>query len=174
MHITHAASNLNAMLICRGQIWEWHHLTLNFIFETTQKLIWCHARKWNLIQLLVFCNRSAVCSSAGWEPGPLSGCVSAGVVTAAQTADRGTVVCCFAEMMMPPSIQYRRELAAKRQTRAWSHCSGFLTVAERRQSASLSASWLDRDTREGPSFYLQHQNNDSSKVAVTENLFFFF
>lgn len=32
-------------------------------------------------------------------------CVRVCVVMAAQTVDRGTVVCCFAEMMMPPSIQ---------------------------------------------------------------------
>lgn len=36
---------------------------------------------------------------------PLSDCVSVCVVTAAQTADTRTVVSCFAEMMMPLSIQ---------------------------------------------------------------------
>lgn len=49
---------------------------------------------------------NALCFGAEWEPclrGIVCPCVC--VVMAAQTVDRGTVVCCFAEMMMPPSIQ---------------------------------------------------------------------
>lgn len=72
-------------------------------------------------------------------------------MAAAQAADGGgAVVCCFAEMMMmPPSIQYRRGLAASDRVRPEAIVLDFLTVAERRRSTPLSASWPYQDIHGG-------------------------
>lgn len=66
-----------------------HSHSLSFKITESRLIVWFSATDLNIV------------SRVGWDP-PASECLR---VCVCCDADRGTVVCCFAEMMMPPCLQ---------------------------------------------------------------------